>query len=207
MSMGDDERAYEEARRALDLARETGYRRVESHAPRILGQLHARRAEPERALHRHLRSEAIAREVSGPGLLAAALNSLAGARAVAGHPREALRGYAESIALAVGSDHRDLLAHAPAGIAEMYAGLGDRDSARAHWRQALTTARPWGCPRPNTYGSGWLSAARSRPPPERHRPTPPGRPPGCQPWRARSAAPTSPARPPSWAATTCACGR
>ncbi|WP_346136839.1 AfsR/SARP family transcriptional regulator [Streptomyces carpaticus] len=146
LQLGEEDRAYEEARRALGLARETGYRLVESHALRVLGQLHERRAEPERALHHHIRAEAIAREVGDPGLIASALNSLAGARAVAGHPRQALREYAESIAVAVGSDHRDLLARAHAGIAEVHAGLGDRVSARAHWRQALTHCEALGLP-------------------------------------------------------------
>ncbi|MEO3755797.1 tetratricopeptide repeat protein [Streptomyces sp. B6B3] len=74
------------------------------------------------------------------------LNALAATRAACGRTAEALSAHDEALARATEGDHRQWRADTHAGIGAVHATLGDRASARAHWRQALGHYEALGLP-------------------------------------------------------------
>jgi tetratricopeptide (TPR) repeat protein len=144
--MGRDEQAHEHAQRGLAFARTTGYRTVEAHCLRILGVLCRRQGDHDQALRHHDEALALARARCPTDTIVDSLNELATTHASAGHPAEALRLHGEALAVAAEAGNRKELAHTHAGIAAVHAELGGHDTARAHWRQALTHYEALGLP-------------------------------------------------------------
>ncbi len=140
------EEALDYARQGLQLARETGYRSLEADCSRVLGIAALMCGDREQALQYHDEALVTARAVGDTELIAEVLNTLGATHAAAGRPDEALRCLGEAMAVATEADHREVQAHAHAGIAEVHAELGDRATAREHWRQALGYYEDLGLP-------------------------------------------------------------
>ncbi|WP_159001259.1 AfsR/SARP family transcriptional regulator [Streptomyces sp. SBT349] len=137
--LGRNEEALGHGHRSLALARETRYRSFEAESLRVLGTAHRQLGDVEQASRDHDESLRIARDVDDTLTTAKTLNALAATHASAGRPAEAMRCYGDARDVALRADHRVQLAHAHAGIADTHAELGDHESARAHWRRALST--------------------------------------------------------------------
>ncbi|MDT0345469.1 AfsR/SARP family transcriptional regulator [Streptomyces litchfieldiae] len=147
MDMERDEEALRAAHRGLSLARETGYRTIESVCLRLLGSLHRNRGDHEQALGHGVEALALARAVGAADLLSQALNALAATHAAVGRPAEALSHYREALITAADGDNRKELADTRAGMAAVLAGLGEHEQAREHWEQALRDYTDLGLPR------------------------------------------------------------
>ncbi|WP_193318089.1 MULTISPECIES: AfsR/SARP family transcriptional regulator [Streptomyces] len=140
IGLGRDEEAWEEAHRALALARETGFRVVEAICLRSLGALHHRRGEHERALSLLEEAVALFRTLRATDVLAHCLRSRAAALAAVGRHREALAHLDESVAVATEGNHRREVAAARLARGDVRAALGERDRAREDWRRVVELA-------------------------------------------------------------------
>jgi len=137
--------AGDHLRQALAVFRELGNADAEAWTLDSLGSLHTSLGDEEEAVACLRRALAIHREIGDRHGEAWALNALGEVASGHGRPTDALRLHSEAEAIAVGTG-ADELARAHAGLARTHRDLGDRDQARAHYRQALSLYTELGMP-------------------------------------------------------------
>ncbi|WP_033432902.1 ATP-binding protein, partial [Saccharothrix syringae] len=134
---GDDRRALEHAELALGLFRELGNRDFEVDALNSVGWFEARLGEFERARAHCGAALELAREDGDEGMQAASSDSLGYIAHHSGRHAEALEHYGRATALFRANGDTHYLADCLDRLGRPHVVLGQRERARAVWREAL----------------------------------------------------------------------